>query len=37
MRLFHKAAHYEAFERVLAESLECCPVEFSTYCVTNNQ
>jgi putative transposase len=36
MRLFHKAADYEAFECVLAESLERYPVELLTYCVMPN-
>jgi putative transposase len=33
MRLFHKPGDYEAFERVLAGSLERYPVELLTYCV----
>jgi putative transposase len=36
MRLFHKAADYEAFERVLAEGLERYPVDLLTYCVMPN-
>lgn len=36
MRLFHKAADYEAFERVLAEGLERYAVELLTYCVMPN-
>ena len=32
MRLFHKPADYEAFERVLAEGLDRYPVELFTYC-----
>ena len=37
MRPFDKTADYNAFERVLAESLERYPVELSTYCLTKNQ
>jgi putative transposase len=36
MRIFHKAADYEAFERVLAEGLERYPVELLTYCLMPN-
>lgn len=36
MRIFHKAADYEAFERVLAEGLERYPVEWLTYCLMPN-
>jgi putative transposase len=36
MRLFHKPADYEAFERVLAESLERYPIDLFTYCVMPN-
>jgi putative transposase len=36
MRLFHKAADYAAFERVLAEGLERYPVELFTYCLMPN-
>ena len=36
MRLFHKAADYEAFERVLAEGLQRYPVELLTYCLMPN-
>ncbi|HEX4130322.1 MAG TPA: transposase [Pirellulales bacterium] len=36
MRLFHKPADYEAFERVLREGMERCPVELLTYCVMPN-
>jgi len=33
MRLFHKIADYEAFERVLAEGLDRYPVDLLTYCL----
>ena len=36
MRLFHKAADYQAFERVLAEGLDRYPVELLTYCLMPN-
>jgi putative transposase len=36
MRIFHKAADYEAFERVLAEGLERYAVELLTYCLMPN-
>lgn len=36
MRLFRKAADYQAFERVLAEALERYPVELLTYCLMPN-
>jgi putative transposase len=36
MRLFHKAADYEAFERVLAESLKRYPMDLLTYAVMPN-
>ena len=36
MRLFHKPADYEAFERVLAEGLQRYPVELLTYCLMPN-
>jgi putative transposase len=36
MRIFRKAADYEAFERVLAEGLEHYPVELLTYCLMPN-
>ena len=36
MRLFHKEADFAAFERVLAEALERCPVDLLTYCLMGN-
>jgi putative transposase len=36
MRVFHKAADYAAFERVLAEGLERYPVDLLTYCLMPN-
>jgi putative transposase len=36
MRIFHKAADYEAFERVLAEGLECYAVDLLSYCLMPN-
>ena len=36
MRLFHKPADYEAFERVLAEACQRYPVEILTYCLMPN-
>jgi putative transposase len=36
MRIFHKAGDYEAFERVLAEGLECYAVDLLTYCLMPN-
>jgi len=36
MRLFHKDADFEAFERVLAEGLERYPVDLLTYCLMGN-
>ena len=36
MRLFHKDADFAAFERVLAEGLERCPVDLLTYCLMGN-
>ncbi len=36
MRIFHKAADFEAFERVLAEGMERYPVELFTYCLMPN-
>jgi len=36
MRIFHKSADYQAFERVLAEGLDRYPVELFTYCLMPN-
>jgi putative transposase len=36
MRIFHKGADFEAFERVLAEGMERYPVELFTYCLMPN-
>ena len=36
MRIFHKAADYEAFDRVLAEGLERYAVQLLTYCLMPN-
>jgi putative transposase len=36
MRLFHKAGDYEAFERVLAESMERYPIQLFTYSILPN-
>ncbi len=36
MRIFHKAADFEAFERVLAEGIERYAVELLTYCLMPN-
>ncbi len=36
MRLFHKAADYDAFERVLAQAFQRYPVDLLTYCVMPN-
>lgn len=36
MWLFHKAADFEAFERVLAEGMERYRVELITYCLMSN-
>jgi putative transposase len=36
MRIFHKAADYKAFERVLAEGMERYPVALYTYCLMPN-
>ena len=36
MRLFHKPADYDAFERVLADGLDRYPVELLTYCLMPN-
>lgn len=36
MRIFHKRADYEAFERVLAEGLQRYPVDLLTYCLMPN-
>ncbi len=36
MRIFHKPADFEAFERVLAEGLERYAVELLTYCMMPN-
>jgi putative transposase len=36
MRLFHKDADFDAFERVLGEGLARYPVDLLTYCLMNN-
>ncbi len=36
MRIFHKAADFEGFERVLAEGLQRYPVDLFTYCLMPN-
>jgi putative transposase len=36
MRIFHKAADFAAFERVLAEGMERYPVALLTYCLMPN-
>ncbi len=36
MRLFHKDADFDAFERVLGEALERYPVDLLTYCLMSN-
>lgn len=36
MRLFHNDADFAAFERVLGEGLERCPVDLLTYCLMGN-
>lgn len=36
MQLFEKAGDYEAFERVLSETLEEAPMRICSYCVMPN-
>jgi putative transposase len=36
MRIFHKAADYTAFERVLAEGMQRYPIALYTYCLMPN-
>lgn len=36
MRLFHKDADFDAFERVLGEALQRYPVDLLTYCLMSN-
>jgi putative transposase len=36
IRLFHKDEDFEAFERVLAESLDRYPIDLFTYCLMSN-
>jgi len=36
LRIFRKDADFEAFERILAEGLECCDVQLDCYVLMSN-